>query len=694
MGLDYTKLLTDGLMGVGTGIIGNVTTSAIGWGLDSLLGLEGIGPNAQKQKQIAQLTSTLSAITGALQQIETDVTALENQIASLSAQMQEDYHATLNVAYSVEYKQAQSVIQSNLKHFGVLMKNVPSPPPKGAAVSAAKSILDANSGVGPQIILMLSLLMPERTGTPGANGMLDNWTTEQIQNVINNGMPLPDAYQQLQQYFLQNLIVIYEGISLMLDAIVCMASQEYSANHPGDANGAVAAGQKAGLAYLGGDTSEIESLTGQKTPSASAMLAALSQFFVQCTHRLVLSQYMRLNPQAVGVNVFISPPKQSDVQSVLAQAYLADFLINSPGGPSAPADPGIVVVSYNRPSQMNGDNGPSLTPSASYPASTGKAFSLEYGYAQNWYKVCDFTDSACLNLAPFQDSSIAMVSYQWATPVPASPLPTGPVGTQGVFAQTTWACYDTTTLQVVTAAGSNTVAMAFGFDWTSIYQNLLFNAPWTTSITYNHIGKFSYFATDTAFGCDGFGEPPVYMFTGTCSQPQPNGVMAYSFTVTGSYKVPGGNTIPPAFFLWLKRNLQLPATPNNVQLYMFGGMSFSGKSSYTAKTSVDASVPAQLNCSGGFLAGGATQSILQGQFAMPPEGAIGPTTWNGMSNMTTLPAQFVTSTAASVYLVVEVIGLHQTDLVMYGASQYLSGSGTISCDSSTNIAWQQPTVEN
>ena len=31
--------------------------------------------------------------------------------------------------------------------------------------------------------------------------------------------------------------------------------------------------------------------------------------------------------------------------------------------------------------------------------------------------------------------------------------------------------------------------------------------------------------------------------------------------VTGSYKVPGGNTIPPAFSFWLKRNLQLPATP-------------------------------------------------------------------------------------------------------------------------------------
>jgi hypothetical protein len=101
-----------------------------------------------------------------------------------------------------------------------------------------------------------------------------------------------------------------------------------------------------------------------------------------------------------------------------------------------------------------------------------------------------------------------------------------------------------------------------------------------------------------------------------------------------------------------------------------------------------------LICQGGFQAGEASVLVLQGQFAMPPSGDIGPTTWNGMSNMCALPVQFVSPTAASVFLSVEVMGLHQTDGIVYGAAQSLSGSGSISCDGSTNIAWQQPTVEN
>ena len=45
--------------------------------------------------------------------------------------------------------------------------------------------------------------------------------------------------------------------------------------------------------------------------------------------------------------------------------------------------------------------------------------------------------------------------------------------------------YDTTSLDVVKAAGPGVVIMAFGFDWSSIYQIPYFNAPQQYSASYN-----------------------------------------------------------------------------------------------------------------------------------------------------------------------------------------------------------------
>jgi hypothetical protein len=686
-GISLIGVLGNGLMGVTTGVLGNVATSAIAWGLDSVFGLQ-VGPHAQTQKQITQLTQSLSSINSQLGTISQSLATIEGEIKKISAHMNELFNTTVSVTLSAAFTTAYGPVQSNWTAYTNLTSSAQSaasnnPPAAGTAQQLVEEILNTDTGVPPSMSTMVGLLLPQPSGTLGSNGMLDDWTTMQIQNVVNNRVPIPEAYRLLEKSFLYSLTYIYQGIALIAAAKVCQASQQYITNNPNDPAGAKTAGQQAGIAFLTG-----AGPAPADSPTAAAILEQLSQFFVQCTHRLVLSTYMRLDPRS-STPAFLPARDQKDVGDVLARASLAYFLINYPGAPAS-YDPGIVVVTYSRPSQLSANGGPPLTPSPSYPASSGKVFPLTNGYAEAWYKVCDYTDASCATLAAFANSSIAIVDYRWPAPVqsaPPSTLPTQAVGTQGVFAQTFWAWYDTGTLEIVKSPGTNTVAMAFGFDWSAIYDNLFFPAP----------GQWQYLcwpvvgptpATSTSFGLDN--QDYGYAFYGSIVTPGETGVLNCSFTVTGEYKVPS-TPQPPIYGMQMARTLAVAPMAAPATLYLFGSGSFN----YTAtdpKLDSEHLVPATMTYqllwgegSGVTLLFGNVQSVA----VTSPQGLT--YNWNNTGNMMAYPLQ---GTGINVALAARVTaqGLHQTDLTSYGGKQTLTVVCNWSIDSTTNIAWQQPAI--
>lgn len=709
MAIGFGADMKAGLMGVTTGIIGNVATglggAALVWGLDSVFGLQ-VGQKAKNQNQIQRLTAALGSINTEIGQLETEITAISKQITQLSEQMQKDYQATLNVVLSTDFTNAQSVIQSNWKTYRILMQSTATPgsaPATGQAETLANAILDTNVGVEPQILTMVNLLLPQPVGTPGSNNMLDNWTTTQIQNAIYHGVPLSMAYNLLEQYFLQYLQVVYQGMALMVNALVCQASQNAFKQNPNDPAGAQTAGQQAGVAYLTG-TLPVTLPGAGSTKGVPLILAELSQFFVQCTHRLLLSQYMRIDPNSTTGTVFMKPPTLADAQYVISRASLAYFLINNPGkpAPSGPVNPslgdpiisspGIVVVSYNRPSQTSKGGGPLLTPSSSYAASAGKVFPLTYGYAQNWYKVCDYTDATYASLVDIESSAIAIVDYQWPTPVPAPAVPPQAVGTNGVFAQTFAQYYDVTTLDVVDAPTDNTVVMAFGLDWSSIYENLFFQAPqWQVGVFATGTSPFQTLMTPTSFSSDWLSRG--YAFYGSCSEkPNVNGGMAFSFVIDGQYKLSSKVNPPPGFTFYLSRNLSFSGT-NTAILYYCGSaaMSFDVTNN---KTKTESLIPAQLRYS----VGRGQPPVQWVSFYNVSDITLNPGpgqgSWDGFSNVVGNSVSDIAGINWGLSCSVNCAALHQTDGVIYGSSQHLDVNGSWTVDSRTFIAWEQPVIDN
>jgi hypothetical protein len=458
--------ITGGISSAISGTLSNVACYGLAWGLDSIFGLQ-IGKPGTQMK-IQDLTDALNNVDSELTAMSTQLNDIITAIGDLNAEINTTYHMTTNVVLGATFDSCIAAVQAS---WGTLQDDVaafaagsapaptptpattptPTPVPNVAETLASQILASNTTGMLYQIKLMTQMLLPlSPGGTLGSNGLLDNWTTMLIGNV-RQGLPIQKAYGVLEQNFLQVLQYLYQAHSLMLNAYMYRGAQFSLSNVPGNMQAAQSEAQAAGFSYL--------------SQTAEPNLKEVSQFFVQCAHRLVLSQYMCLNADGSD---FV-PVKQTDikdVEEVLARVALIDILVNSQGGAKAPVDPGVVVTGYYRPSQIANGAGPSLTPSAAYTAKAGTLLPIKYGYAEVWYKVCDFTDPAFSTLRDFADSNIQIADAVWPTPVPAIGQPVG----TGVFAQAIGQYYDTTTLDV-TSAGPNAVVMAFALDWSSIYDN-------------------------------------------------------------------------------------------------------------------------------------------------------------------------------------------------------------------------------
>jgi hypothetical protein len=459
--------ITGGLSSAVSSTVSNVACYGLAWGLDTIFGLQVGKPGTQKK--IEALTTALNNVDAEISAMGQQLSAIIEEIANLNAEINATYHLITNVVLGAAIDTSIAAITATWGSFkgdvaAFAASSGPAPssaaqtasPPNVAETLASAILAPNDTGIRYQINLITVNLLPLTPGqTLGSDGLLDNWTTILI-GYVRQGLPLPKAYGVLEQNFLQILQYLYQAHSLMLNALMYRGAQFSLASVPGNMAAAQSAAQLQGFTYL--------------TETAEPNLKEVSQFFAQCAHRLVLSQYMCLN---AGGTDFV-PVSEADAQGILARVALIGILVNSQGGPKAPIDPGVVVTGYYRPTQMGTDgSGPSLTPSSAYAAKTGTPFPIEYGYANIWYKVCDFTDSTAMMLRDFAESNIQIANAIWPAPVPAIGQAVG----DGVFAQAIAHYYDTTTLDVTTSAGANTVVMAFALDWSSIYDATFCSAP-------------------------------------------------------------------------------------------------------------------------------------------------------------------------------------------------------------------------
>ncbi len=436
-GFDWLALVKSGITSGIKGAVSDSAEYALSWGLDSMFGLE-VG-KAGKQEEKQQLISSLQDISGELTQIDQNLTVISAELATLTSTINEDFQKTLAAIAVTKVNSAKSSIESfwqTLKQDmanAISNQNLDQPVPSGQSGKFATQVLTPGTG---GVQYEIDQIFNSMYGSQSSPGLLDTWTTTLIQQV-QGGMPLTQAYQWLENNFLQSINAVFVGSSLMVMATVRNA---WVAGNP-------AASQ---TAAQNDANNFLATLTATSTGKNSAPnLRSVTRFFVQSVHRLILSQYMVPNAQNNGFIPFVS---QADADAMLTRANLVAWLILRE--PTDPPNPGLIVTNYYRPSQIKNGKAPALQPGTAYPASSGEIVVLDGPYQSNWYKVIDFSDAACTQLLDYADSNIVIVNYNWPTPAPTAGKPVG----TGPFANVIAQHYDTTTLNVVAKPSASEMA--------------------------------------------------------------------------------------------------------------------------------------------------------------------------------------------------------------------------------------------
>lgn len=426
------------------GAVGVTAVYALSWALDSIFGLEVGKPGRVDQKK--QLIDELQQINGELDDINACLTAISDELDALNAQMSIDFYKTLSAITSSNVLLAVSAIQASWNNLqyqaGQSAKGHEAP--DGFTADFAAQVL-ANDGIQYQLNVLYNSLLPTSLTS---RGLLDTWTSTLILQ-IQQGASWTSSYQWLEQSFLQYIHYLYYGHGLML-----MAHMREAWDSTASLADNQARAQEIGLSYL----------NDQVAPK----LAQVCQFYMQCVHRLILSNYMVPNSQGNGFLSFLS---QSDVDYWLSRSSLLTWLITQPVGSSA--DPGVMVISYLRPSQVSNGQGPVLSPGGDYSPQDGAIFALQYGYADSWYKVVDYSDGDQTSIRDVGSSAIQIANYACQSP---APVVGSALASSGLFARITPTYYDKTSLSPTSGPSDNTVIFGYTTDLTGITDDL----AWTS----------------------------------------------------------------------------------------------------------------------------------------------------------------------------------------------------------------------
>ncbi|WP_224370977.1 hypothetical protein [Hyalangium versicolor] len=442
---EWKSLVSGGIKAGVTGVVAGSVTYALAWTLDSVFGLEVGKPGRVDQKnqmieQLQEINSEITDINDSLQQIETS-------LANLNATMSTDFEKTLAAIATANVLQAVSEIESAWQSLASLVANTITngSTPDGSTDDFITQALQVND-IQTQLNLITNSMLPMGASSPG---LIDTWTTTLILQ-MQQGAKLRDSYLWLEQSFLQYIHYLFLGHSLMVAIKIQQGWVEGNTLSENEA-----AAQNIGNNYM--------------SKFAGPNLAAVSQMFLQSVHRLILSQYMVPNASKTDFLPFAS---QEDVDFILGRANLACWLINR--GSEDAANPGILLTSYLRPSQV-GSAAPSLSPGSSWPSSSGTLFTLEYGYDTQWYKVIDSVNGDVTQLRDIKDSNILIANYAWSTPTPAVGKA---VSSSAPFSRVVPQYYDKTSLSPVSTASDNTVVYGYTTDMSAIVANLLWSSPW------------------------------------------------------------------------------------------------------------------------------------------------------------------------------------------------------------------------
>lgn len=516
----WQKLITggikDGLKSGLTSIGLSATKWAVGWVLTTAFGYQ-----SPKTKNKEALKTALTDIQNELANIDQVLNFISQQLATLQSTITTDFQQQLVQMEEAQVNAQIKNIEAAWKALATLLTDIMSGTSAQTA-SGDPTLTFANDVVQtwniPSDLLGMSSAMIG--GTESDNiGLLDAWTNVMISG-INAGTATPkQAYGFLEQNFLTLLQWLYRGYTL------CAASEMRISLNNALLQGGLTEQQieqkvqSAGLNYI--------------AINATPDLAEVAQLFVQCAHRLMLSQYMRpvntTGSPSSGPNTFATMTSQSDATYSLARANLIQWMINLQD--TDPTNPGLIVNTYLRPSMLVAGAPPSLTPNGSYAPSTGKLFKLNAQYLNAWFRVVDYADAGFTQILDYSASTIPIGVYSWQTPVPVTGKP---VGSSGPFATITPAYYDTLTLDSQSTATDTTVIYGFGFDMSAITINQVFNSYNWPSTSMQYPWSFSFdqppsSTKDIQYATMKCGTPPLFL--GRLS-------MWGNLNITGQYKGP------------------------------------------------------------------------------------------------------------------------------------------------------------
>jgi hypothetical protein len=390
---EWKSIVTEGIK---KGIGGIATTSAaygLAWALDSVFGLELGKPGRVDQKN--QMIEELKQIQGEMEAMNTALIRISDQVESLEKEVSLDFYKTIAAIEASTTIEAITHIQTQWTSLcsRVQVAALRGVVPVGTTRQLTGVILDAKDGIDYQINLITNSLMP----MVGSTGLLDNWTSALILEILQ-GASLRTSYLWFEQSFLQYIQYIQHGHSLLVAALI---QKNWMPEDSLEVNNARA--KKVGEQYM--------------TQQAGNNLALLTEMFVQCVYRLILCQY-RVSVETTSATVpvdsknfkFIPFTSQADADFILGRTNLLNWQINRDAGDAY--EPGLMITSFLRPSQLQNGQAPALGSSASN-TSHGSIFALKYGYDKNWYKVVDHIDGDVTQIRDVADSSISVANYHF-----------------------------------------------------------------------------------------------------------------------------------------------------------------------------------------------------------------------------------------------------------------------------------------
>lgn len=448
--INFKSLISKGI----TGGLKSVTVSAtewiVGYGLNAVFGIQ--TPKVKKANEVSQLTADLDNINSEIVWIAKSIAAIEQELDSLASQLKTDLNIELAAIKQTTLDNDLKNIKNQWTAFSNLVLtqyntfNTANPPATGGADTTAsggsnslilaQEIMGTNGSSG-AVTAIFNFLY--NAALPNSQGLINDWTNSVISALYGKRNSVDAAtynsyvlcgYQNIEQNFLSNLQLLYTGYALVLNAQIRINdnlshSQTY--------------------------------LSSTITPQ----LKALCNNFLQCVHRLILSNY-----GMVGTSGFLPFLTQATVQTILTRAYLVTGLIMADND----EPPGLVAVSYTRPSVLaSTPGGPPLTPASGYAPRQGKQFNPAATYPGTWYKVFDFTDATCTTAYDFADSDIVVLEYAW--PLGSSAAAGTPIAPSGMFANAVPQYYDKSTLRPSNSNNGNAVLYGLAADFSALMEN-------------------------------------------------------------------------------------------------------------------------------------------------------------------------------------------------------------------------------